>query len=70
MQGHNNVFEISGKTVLHLDIGYFCSDLLEGAEQWLRDVVNTPEFQQNASRFAQHYPNGLPPFMVGIPIVS
>jgi hypothetical protein len=55
---------------LNLDIGRFCLDIIAGAEKWLLKVENTPLFKTNYDKFMRTYPNGLPPYIVGVPVIS
>jgi hypothetical protein len=55
---------------LMLDVRIFCSDIMDGAERWLRQAANTPEYQANYAAYAARHPNGLAPYMVGIPVVG
>ncbi len=63
---HNNVLN----DALNIDVRQFCHDVLNGAEQWLREAEHTAEFKQNYPRFMQRYPNGLPPYIVGVPVIA
>jgi len=55
---------------LNLDIGRFCPDIMAGAENWLLKVENTPLFKANYNKFMRTYPFGLPPYIVGVPVIS
>ena len=55
---------------LNIDVRIFCTDILEGAEQWLNDVWQTAEYERNYDLFARRYPNGLAPYLVGPPVIS
>lgn len=63
---HNNILN----DALNIDVRLFCNDILDGAEQWLTQAEKTPEYQQNYPRFLQRYSNGLPPYIVGIPVIG
>lgn len=63
---HNNVIN----DVLNIDVRLFCHDVLDGAERWLSEAENTPEYKINYGRFIQRYPNGLPPYIVGVPVIA
>ena len=55
---------------LNLDIRKFCSDVVGAAENWLRKVESTELFKANYNKFMRTYPQGLPPYVVGIPVIS
>lgn len=67
----SNVFHCNVlNDALNIDVRLFCHDVLNGAEQWLREAEHTAEYKQNYSRFMQRYPNGLPPYIVGVPVIA
>ena len=63
---HNNVIN----DALNIDVKIFCNDLIGGAEKWLEENENTDLYKKNYDRFMKRYPNGLPPYIVGIPVIS
>lgn len=63
---HNNVLN----DALNIDISIFCSDVLAGANAWLDETEKSPNYQKNFSLFMQRYPMGLPPYIVGVPVVA
>ena len=63
---HSNVLE----DALNIDVGIFCDDILTGAERWLAQVEGTQPYETNYDRFLKRYQNGLPPYIVGIPVIG
>jgi len=63
---HNNVIN----DALNIDVRIFCEDLCGAVESWLRAAQRQPHFQANFSRFVRRYPNGLPPYIVGVPVIG
>ncbi len=55
---------------LNLGIRKFCTDVIRAAENWLRKVESTELFKTNYNKFIRTYPQGLPPYVVGIPVIS
>ena len=55
---------------LNLDIGRFCLDLIRGCENWLMEIENTLQFKTNYDKFMRVYPTVLPPYIVGVPVIS
>jgi hypothetical protein len=55
---------------LNLDIATFCRDLVDAARQWLPTVSETPEFNANLSSFMTRHPNGIAPYIVGMPVIG
>ncbi len=45
-------------------------DILEGVEKWLEEVKDGEIFKRNYKRFMKRYPTGLPPYIVGVPVIS
>ena len=63
---HNNVLN----DALNLDVRMFCHDVCDGADRWLTAAENTDEYRANYGRFLQRYPEGLPPYIVGMPVIA
>jgi hypothetical protein len=61
---HNNVLE----GALNIDVRIFCRDLINSARQWLIDVKDDDIFMRNHENSFKRYPNGLAPYIVGIPV--
>ena len=55
---------------LNLDVRIFCQHMVEGVENWLQEYETTELYQTNYNRFIRRYPNGLAPYIIGIPIIS
>ncbi len=63
---HNNVLH----DALNIDIGSFCEDLTSAAEVWLPQARRLPHFAAHLAQFVTRYPSGLPPYIVGVPVVG
>lgn len=63
---HNNVI----MDVLNIDINVFCNSILNAVEDWLTKQQDNPQFLKNYELFIRRYPDGIAPFMVGIPVIS
>ncbi|CAN7307932.1 hypothetical protein LJR296_001460 [Cupriavidus necator] len=63
---HNNVFN----DVLNIDLPTFCGDIIDGVQAWLVDAQGTPNYQRNFPLFMQRYPDGLAPYILGIPVIA
>jgi hypothetical protein len=55
---------------LNIDVRIFCNDLVGAAEKWLEENENTDLYKKNHDKFMRRYPNGLPPYVVGVPVIS
>lgn len=63
---HNNVVG----DALNIDVRIFCQDIVAGVRSWLPAASATENFRNNYPRFMQRYPNGLPPYIVGAPVIG
>jgi hypothetical protein len=63
---HNNIL----MDALNIDLPTFCADMIDGVEAWLPQAIALPHFQTNMSRFITRYPNGLRPYIVGVPVIA
>lgn len=63
---HCNIIE----DALNIDVGIFCCDLVGAAEKWLDENENTDLYRKNYDRFMRRYPDGLRPYIVGVPVIS
>lgn len=55
---------------LVLDIRIFCQEMIKGTEKWLEEKEKTELFKANMAKFIQRYPEGLPPYVVGMPVIG
>jgi hypothetical protein len=56
--------------VLNIDVRIFVADMVEAARVWLSQVSGTDVFARNYEQSMKRYPNGLPPFIVGLPVIG
>ena len=63
---HNNIIN----DVLNIDLRTFANDLLDGANAWLAQTEGTDNYHRNYPLFMQRYPNGLAPYIVGVPVIA
>lgn len=55
---------------LNLDVGLFCSSIVDNARRWLHDMVGTEPFDTNRAGMIRRHAEGLPPYIVGVPVIS
>ena len=55
---------------LNIDVASFCREIIAGAREWLDGVEGTERYKSNYDKFARRYPNGLAPYIVGVPVVG
>jgi hypothetical protein len=63
---HKNIL----KNALNIDVRKFCLDIVKGARRWLDEVEDAERYRENYSRFMRRYPEGLPPYITGVPVIS
>lgn len=63
---HNNRLD----DALNLDIPTFCKDVVDSAFSWRTAVEHTETYKRNIEKFVRVHPNGLPPYIVGMPVIS
>jgi hypothetical protein len=59
-----------GNEALLIQIDEFVEEMLTGCEKWLLSVKGTQPFDGNFGRFATRHPNGLAPYVRGVPVVG
>lgn len=63
---HNNIIN----DALNIDVRIFCEDICLAAERWWQAASSQPICKINFSHFVTRYPKGLPPYIVGIPVIG
>ncbi len=53
-----------------IDLKTFCNEIISGANKWLDQAEGTKRFQKNYENFVKRHPNGLKPFIVGVPVIG
>ncbi|KAF0134743.1 MAG: hypothetical protein FD145_460 [Candidatus Saganbacteria bacterium] len=55
---------------LNIDVHIFCNDIVAGVNDWLQKVENSELYKINYDKFMRRYPNGLKPYIVGVPVIG
>ncbi len=55
---------------LNLDVETFCHDMNSAVDQWYSAKQSDPSVQANLPRLVQFYPQGLDPYIGGLPLIS
>lgn len=55
---------------LHIDVTRFVADVVSGALTWLDAVEDSAVYQRNYSESMQRYPEGLAPYIGGVPVIA
>jgi hypothetical protein len=63
---HNNIVN----DALKLDVGQFCRDMVQAARRWFASKQNDPTVQANLPNLVQLRPQGLAPYIVGMPLIA
>lgn len=63
---HDNILN----DALNIDVQIFVQDLVDAALQWLPAAEKTPEFQAKRPRLVARQPQGLPPYITGVPVIA
>lgn len=61
---HNNIID----NVLNIDINIFCRELVQAGRDWYEFTKDAEKFIENYGKSFKRYPNGLAPYIVGIPV--
>ena len=71
--GHPNYsihYCLIGDNALLIQLDEFVEEVLQGCELWLASVEGTDPFENNYSLFARRRPQGLTPYVVGVPVIG
>ncbi|MDD5710773.1 MAG: hypothetical protein PHV43_01570 [Candidatus Colwellbacteria bacterium] len=63
---HNNILN----DVLNIDVQIFCRDIILGAEEYLNHNEGTELYERNYDKFIRRHPDGLLPYIAGVPVIS
>jgi hypothetical protein len=63
---HNNILD----DALNLDAPTFCKDIIASVMKWYEAKKTDPAVEVNLPRLLRLHPNGLPPYMVGMPLIA
>lgn len=55
---------------LCIDLLSFCRELIAGVRAWLSQVENTDLFKVNYEKFVRRHPDGLYPYIGGVPVIG
>ncbi|MFE4036053.1 hypothetical protein [Priestia sp. YIM B13489] len=61
---HNNIIN----DALNIDVRIFCNDLIKSAREWLKDMQGNETYIKNHEKSFKRYPNGIAPYIVGVPV--
>lgn len=67
---HRSVTLYGGLKVLMIDANRFCRDVMASVSKWQAAMQNDANFKANMPRLFQLRPDGLPPHIVGYPVIA
>jgi hypothetical protein len=66
--------EITGRDktgqILYLDVAKFCRQIIEAAKLWATAKKDDANVQLNMENLVRSRPEGLPPFITGVPLIA
>lgn len=67
---HNNLMMIGSHTALNLDAVLFCNEMADAVRRWIAAKNNDTIMQTNLPRLLTLHPNGLVPYIIGVPVIA
>lgn len=55
---------------LLIDLPSFCREVVQGFGAWIDDAKETENYKRNIAQTIQRYPDGLPDYIGGVPVIS
>jgi hypothetical protein len=55
---------------LNIDVKFFCEDMCKAVEKWLVQTTNDANYAKHKHQLITRHPNGLSPYVQGIPVIS
>jgi hypothetical protein len=62
--------DLGDEKAVVLDLPTFCVEMLAAARSWQAAVQGTQPFETNLERLIRRHPEGIPPFVVGRPVIG
>lgn len=53
-----------------IDVCDFCHDMMNSVKIWNDKVKDSPNYQKNYDKFFKLHMNGIPPYVVGMPVIG
>jgi len=66
----NTIHNCIMNDALCIDLQSFCREVIAGVRTWLNHVEKTELFKVNYEKFVRRHPEGLKPYIVGVPVVG
>lgn len=66
-----NVFSnCNGKNAINIDLITFCNEMIDCAFEWWQKNKSNKIVKENYEEIVKYYPNGIAPFIVGMPVIG
>lgn len=67
----NTFLEINGSNnAINLDLLDFCNEMINCASEWWEKNKEKDTIKKNYEKFVKYHANGLPPFLIGLPVIG
>lgn len=66
----NSNFITTNNEALCIDLVTFCSNMISAVRQWEKDMEGNANYLKNYQHLINYHPNGISPFIVGIPVIG
>lgn len=63
---HKNIID----DALNIDVVAFCGDFIAAVRAWANSKHNDMNVQNNTLKLVQYRPNGLAPYIIGVPVIT
>jgi hypothetical protein len=60
---------LSGR-VLHLEVEFFCRTIMDSVRNWASSMDSDPNVKSNLPNLVHYRPRGMPPYIVGVPLIA
>jgi hypothetical protein len=72
VRAHNTVMRAADdeQFALHLDAEMFCLDVIASVKEWYSSNQDSPNVKAHLPRLVQYRPGGLPPYILGSPVIA
>ncbi len=67
---HMTVMDLGDDRAVVVDLPTFCFEVVAAARSWLASVQGTEPFETNLQRLIRRHPEGIPPFVLGRPVIG
>lgn len=67
---HGILFATKTGQLYMIDLRLFCQAVIAGVQHWLEECGRSKTVRRNYQQFAAIHPMGIPPYIVGVPVVG